>query len=765
IICTNPVVSLPDARKVEAALKKAKFVVVQDISGLSDTVPFADLVLPAAGYMEKEGTMTNSDRRVSLVQKVVDAPGEALPDAEILWKFADKMGWKKQFDYRSYEEIYDEHKGLTKNTNIDVSGVSYKYLREKGTVQWPFPEGATKGVERLFTDHKFYTDNKKAKLFGVASHNESESLDENYPLVLTTGRIRDQWHTMTRTGKVNSLKKHIDKPYLEIHPNDALARGLQEGDIAEVVSRRGNVRVVTKITNTIREGVAFLPMHWGRQLHKDLGRANNLTNPLVDPFSKQPDFKFSAVEVIRYKKPKQKIVVVGAGAGANQFVESYRTQNQEDEIVVFSKEIHPFYNRVLLPEYISKHRDWASLLKLREERFKELDITVKKGTWITSINRMNKKVNDNNGEIHSYDKLVLATGSKAATPPNYPRHLEHVYTLRNRQDADRLNQLLVPQTEAVIVGGGLLGLELADSLNQIGVDVHLIQRSSRLMDRQLDNIAARLLRQEIEDKGVHLYFNDEISQFEGDQGITGVRLKSGQHINCKALIYAIGTRPNIGIGQEAGLDCNRGIVVNEQLQSSDPSIYCIGEIAEFNRNMWGITAAAEEQATVAAAAIQGDATAIYQGSLSMNILKVSGLQLCSLGIPEVPEDKGYEVVVMQDLARRYYKKCIIKNGKLVGAILMGNKAEFGEFRELIKDQLELKGKRDELLRPGIGQNVQVKGEVVCSCNNVGNGNIDDAISKGCCTLDAVMKETTAGTGCGSCKPEVLSILEKVKLAE
>ena len=178
--------------------------------------------------------------------------------------------------------------------------------------------------------------------------------------------------------------------------------------------------------------------------------------------------------------------------------------------------------------------------------------------------------------------------------------------------------------------------------------------------------------------------------------------------------------------------------------------------------MWGITAAAEEQAEIAAATLCGDSTVSYQGSLSMNILKVGGLQLCSLGIPEVPSSKEYEVVLMQDLSRRYYKKCIIKNGKLVGAILMGDKSEFGEFRELIAEQLELKGKRDQLLRPGASESKKMEGELVCSCNNVGDGNIEQAYEGGCNSLEKVMKETTAGTGCGSCKPEIAAILERLE---
>ena len=372
ILCTNPLVSLPDVRTAEEGLKKARFVVVQDITNKPETLKYADVVLPAAAWTEKEGTMTNAGRYISHLSKITEAPGEALPDAEIICRFAEKMGFPG-FAYKNSGEIYKEHVALTKGTTIDISDLNYDILKEKRSVQWPytrqinaFPTYGNRGTPRLFTDKKFHTPSKRAIIHSFDDRNQSEPLDDTHPLILTTGRIRDQWHTMSKTGKVNKLKQHISESFLEIHPVDAARRGIRDNDIVEVFNARGQVRVKAKFSPDIKKGVCFLPMHWGKVLNSDLNRANNLTNNLVDPKSKEPDFKFSAVEVQLYKKPKQKIIVAGAGAGACGFVKSYRALNSEDEIVVFSKESYPFYNRVLLPDYITGMLEWNSLVKITD---------------------------------------------------------------------------------------------------------------------------------------------------------------------------------------------------------------------------------------------------------------------------------------------------------------------------------------------------------------------------------------------------------------
>jgi ferredoxin-nitrate reductase len=766
IVCTNPLVSLPNARRVEAALRKARFLVVQDISGLSDTVGLADMVLPAAGHFEKEGTMTNSERRIGYLSKAFEPPGEALSDAEILCMFARSMGFKG-FDYSSAADIFAEHCALTSGTNIDISHLSYDRLKKEGTFQWPVTSKQKGGTERLFTDRQFFTPSRKARFFPLPALNQSEQLTNELPLILTTGRIRDQWHTMTKTGKVSKLRQHIDKPYLEIHPLDALTRYITDGDIVVVKNLRGNLRVKAKVTEDIKRGVVFLPMHWGKMLNSDLARANNVTSELIDPVSKEPDFKFAAVEVAKYRKPVEKIIVVGAGAAAYRFVLTYRTVNTEDSVEVFSLEKDPFYNRVLLPEYVSESLPWEKLKKFADGEFESLDVGLRVESEIVAINRKEKTVTDKFGKKHRYDRLVLATGCRAHIPKDTPVDMPGIFTMRTRRDADRLREFLKPRGKVLIIGGGLLGLELAASLREIDMDVSILQLGSRLMERQIDPLAGQLLIDFVEEMNIHIYLNDQVQHVEVSRtrGQVVTQLRSGKTLEVDAVVYAVGTRPNIELAQESGIECGRGVIVNDALQTSDPDIFAIGEIAEHRGQTLGITSAAEKQADAAARYIGGDMQSNYEGSAPMNILKFSDFHLCSIGIPEIPANsEGYDEILFIDKSKRYYKKCIIKSDRLVGAVLIGDKNEFAEFKDLIENKIELSERRMLLLRSGRTPE-PVIGKLVCACGQVGTGNLQKLIQQGCGTLAEICQRSGAGLGCGSCKPEIGQMLKEILVRE
>lgn len=759
VLCTNPLISLPDVKKAEEGLRKAKFVVVQDITRKLETLAYADVVLPAAAWIEKEGTMTNGGRYISHLSKIIDAPGEALPDAEIICHFARKMGYHG-FDYNHPSDIFREHAALTKDTSIDIRDLNYDILKDKRAVQWPYTKEMNgHGTPRLFTDKKFHTRTQKAIIHSFDDANQSEAITIIHPLILTTGRIRDQWHTMSKTGKVNKLKQHISESFLEIHPDDALERNIKDNDLVEIFNARGKVRVKVKFSPTIKPGVVFMPMHWGKILNNDLNRANNLTNNLVDERSKEPDFKFSAVQVRLFKKPRQKIVVIGAGAGACGFIKSYRALNTDDEIAIFSKENFPFYNRVLLPDYITGTLSWNNLVKMTDEEERDHNIKLHRGVSIENIDRVKKIVIDSNGQSHSYDILLMATGSRAAMLRDVPP-MKGIFTMRSRIDADCFREHVnASDGKVIIVGGGLLGIELAASLREVGVQVTIVQRISRLMDRQLDPLGSQLLHEELVNKGVDIYYNDEIERFLGQERVNGIRLKSGLMIEAQAVVIAIGTVPNTELARSSAVECKRGVVVNEYLQTSDPSIFAIGEIAEFNGFLYGITAAAEQQAEIVARYLCGDISKYYEGSLLMNILKMHGTDICSLGNVETPaEDPSYEEIIFIDKARRYYKKCIVHNDRLVGAILIGDKNEFLEYRDLIANKMELSEKRLQLLRSGKAPE-PVIGKLVCSCNNVGQGNLINKIKQGCRDHLQLCQLTGAGMGCGSCRPEVKAILE------
>jgi ferredoxin-nitrate reductase len=389
----------------------------------------------------------------------------------------------------------------------------------------------------------------------------------------------------------------------------------------------------------------------------------------------------------------------------------------------------------------------------------EYNITLPRGVSIENINRVLKTVTDSNGTIHTYDILVMATGSRATVLKDLPA-MKGIFSMRSRLDADNFKNHIDPHKgKVVIIGGGLLGIELAASLKEVEVNVCVIQRTSRLMDKQLDALGSQLLSEELHDKGIEIFYNDEVERFLGNEHVEGVKLKSGRQISCQAIVFAIATTPVVELSKDCGIHCKRGVILNDYLLTNDPSIYAIGEIAEFKGNLYGITAAAEEQAEIVAMHLSGDISKYYEGSLLMNILKMHGTDICSLGLAEAPaHDASFEEVVFIDKSKRYYKKCIIRNDRLVGAILIGDKTEFMEFRDLIKQKTELSEKRLHLLRSGKKAD-PVIGKLVCSCAGIGDGNIINKIKEGCHELNTLCQSSGAGLGCGSCRSEVQAILE------
>ena len=296
ILCTNPAASMPDLDVVERALRQAELVIVQDAYHPTETSQFADLLLPAAQWPEKDGVMTNSERRLTYLPKLVEPPGEALPDAEIVARFAAEMGWKDAFAHASAAEVFDEFAALTRGTPCDYSGISHARLRAEGPLQWPCPAPGHPGTERLYADARFPTADGRAQLVPVEPTPPAEPCDEAFPLTLTTGRVRDHWHTLTRTAAAPALMARTPEPILEVHPRDARRAGVRDGDFVEVISRRGKALAQTRVTETIREGTCFLPFHWGRRFgfYKS---ANNLTLSDRDPISRQPELKACAVRL------------------------------------------------------------------------------------------------------------------------------------------------------------------------------------------------------------------------------------------------------------------------------------------------------------------------------------------------------------------------------------------------------------------------------------------------------------------------------------
>ena len=738
---------------------------VQDISSRCHSLPWADVVLPAAGWLEKQGTMTNSERRVTHLPKVVEPPGEARPDVWILCDFARRMGWGKAFAYRSEADIFAEHTRLTAGTALDMTGIDYPRLQQAGSIQWPCPAADHPGTERLFTDHRFATSSGRARLHTVAEQAPAEPPCADYPFVLTTGRLRDQWHTMTRTGKVAKLGQHERRPFAELHPDDAARLGVREGRTVAIASRYGMVRVPARLSAAIKPGVVFVPMHWGRTgtPRGDAGRANNVTSPRVDARSKEPDFKYTAVAVRPVAAAPRRVCVVGAGPAALAFVREYRTHNRDDRIQVLSAERELFYNRVLLVEYLAGKRRWAELQLTTAAELAELDPDLHPGAPVAAIDRDRKCVRVASGQEFRYDRLVLATGSRARRLPDLPVARAGVVTLRNREDAHAAMALVSADSRMLIVGGGLLGLELAAALAGQVAAITVLQNRSLLLGRQLDATGSEVLRDALIERGVRLMFNDRVASYTGTPRISGVRTEGGLILDCDLLLVAVGTVPNRELGTAAGLHTRRALVVNSHLQTSDPEIYALGEIAEHNGRLYGTTEHAQEQARVAARHATGDEWAAYADAPPYNVLKIPGTSVSTVGLtaPGDGDDAGdgFEEVTLLDRRMGYYKKCVVRHDRLVGAVLIGDNAEFAAFRRLIETGSELDEQREQLLRPAAaGLPGTPRGRLVCSCHGVGADDLSAAVAAGSATLAELCAATRAGTGCGTCRPEVAAFL-------
>ncbi|HEY9771018.1 MAG TPA: nitrate reductase [Coleofasciculaceae cyanobacterium] len=339
VAATNPAVSMPDLVRTKKALLRSPFTIVQDAYYPMETASFAHVVLPAAQWGEKTGTMTNSERVVTLCSKFRQAPGEARPDWEIFAEVGRRLGFTKEFNFANSAQVYQEFVSLTKGRPCDMSGLSHGRLRQQGAIQWPCPleeidnhklpnialtcdtannvadnsepakglfSNLFKGKEetfvakRLYTDRRFNTPDGRARFTALHSKGLAEPIDIKYPFVLTIGRLYEHWHTMTRTGRIEKIMKKQPQSFIEIHPRDAAKLGIEEQTMVEVRSRRGGGRFAAKITKAIVPGTVFVPMHWGA-LWTDNGEANLLTHPEACPISLQPELKACAVNLTPVK--------------------------------------------------------------------------------------------------------------------------------------------------------------------------------------------------------------------------------------------------------------------------------------------------------------------------------------------------------------------------------------------------------------------------------------------------------------------------------
>lgn len=397
---------------------------------------------------------------------------------------------------------------------------------------------------------------------------------------------------------------------------------------------------------------------------------------------------------------RERLIVVGNGMAGLRFLEELQTHaSGKFDATVIGAEPDPAYNRVLLSSVLAGEAGREDIEFKPRSWYAENGMTLRTGVLATAINREAKTITLSDGETLSYDKLLLATGSQPIVIP-FPGHdLENVLTFRNLKDVNTL-QATPKGAGAVVIGGGLLGLETAYGLKKIGADVTLVHLMDKLMERQLDSEAAALLKAQIESQGIKVLLQADTEAIEGDKSVKSVRLKDGRVIPAELVVMAVGIRPETSLAKEASLETGRGIIVNDAMATSDASIYALGECAEHGGIAYGLVEPLYAQAEVLAKRLGGDTGPLYKGSSISTNLKVSGIEIFSAGaFEDVPEG---ERIYFRDPAKGIYKKLqVVRSAEgdeyLVGAVLVGDREDGPWYAGLIASETPINNMRDTLM--------------------------------------------------------------------
>ncbi|WP_237477503.1 FAD-dependent oxidoreductase [Lichenibacterium dinghuense] len=466
---------------------------------------------------------------------------------------------------------------------------------------------------------------------------------------------------------------------------------------------------------------------------------------------------------------KRKLVVIGNGMAGARAVEEILKRGGADQfdVVMFGDEPHGNYNRIMLSGILGGTKTLDDILINTPDWYAENGIVLHKGDRVVEIDRAAKAVRSAGGRVESYDVLLIATGSKAFVPPFKGAFASDgtlkpgVFAYRTFADCVGIAEAAKAARKAVTIGGGLLGLEAARALGDLGCESHVVHLAGHLLELQLDATGGGMLRRAMEGFGLHVHTGKATTEVLGEDRVTGLAFKDGTTLDCDMVVVAAGVRPNSEIGLRAGLTVERAIVVNDHMQSiDDRSVYAVGECAQHRGKVYGLVAPLWDQAKVFAEHVTGrDERAAYHGSKLATKLKVMGVELASMGITE-PHDDGDEVVQFAEPKRGTYKKLIVRNGRLVGGILMGDISKAAYLMQAFDRDAPLPEERLALLfdigaPPQAVSLEEMPAEMqVCNCNGVTKGAIGACVAAGNRDLRAVMTATRAGMGCGSCKGQV-----------
>ncbi|HTY65320.1 MAG TPA: nitrite reductase large subunit NirB [Alphaproteobacteria bacterium] len=467
---------------------------------------------------------------------------------------------------------------------------------------------------------------------------------------------------------------------------------------------------------------------------------------------------------------RERLVVVGNGmAGMRAVEELLKRDPSRYDITVFGAEPHVNYDRIMLSSVLAGEKDIGDTIINPLSWYSDNAIRLFTGDPVVAIDRDAKTVTSTSGRTEPYDRLLIATGSRPIVPPVPGLDLPGVCAFRDIADIDQMIDASQKYRRAIVIGGGLLGLEAANGLMKRGMSVAVIHLMDTLMERQLDQTAGKLLQRELDGRGLNFFMNGQTEEIFGNGRVEGVRLADGRDVPGDLAVMAIGIRPNIDLARKAGLDIHRGIAVFDDMRTSDPAIFAVGECVEHRGRTYGLVAPLYEMAKICADHLADDtASSAYAGSVPATRLKVTGIDVFSAGDFQGGED--CTEMSFHDTSRQVYKKLTLRDGRIEGIVLYGDVADSGWYLDLLRKREDIAAFKDALL---FGQRVAAAmGKAalpsvaelpaehqICGCNGVCKGTIVEAITaKGLTSLEAVRRHTKASASCGSCTGLVEALL-------
>lgn len=386
-------------------------------------------------------------------------------------------------------------------------------------------------------------------------------------------------------------------------------------------------------------------------------------------------------------------VIIGNGVAANTAAENIRKNDKEGPIKIFSKEAVPYYYRPALPEYLSGEKEIDNLILHDLNWYKDNNIDLFLSTEVLSINPDKKEISVTDNTVHSYDKLLIATGGYSFIPPINGTDNKNVYTLRDLKDADKIKDKAKASKCMVLIGGGLLGLEAGNDIRKTGVHIKVIEFFPRLLPRQMDTAGADMLQKVMEDMGFKFYLGAKTKEITEKEGRLSVMLESSEQIRGDLILVSAGVRPEMKLAKDLGLETNLGVKVNDQMETGTTDIYAAGDLIEHNGRFYGTWPAAMEQGRIAGLNMSGQVAA-YSGTVLSNTLKVVGIDLTAAG--EIDTEDKHESIVFMNTDKNIYRKLVIENNIIIGAILFGDITGNNEILKAISSKTDISAYKDEL---------------------------------------------------------------------